>query len=333
VTALPISVITVGYRGAPLLARCLDSLLRADPPPAEVIVVDNDSPEDLSGVMADFEKRAAAAGISPRMLRAPRNLGFGQGNAFGLAQATQKHIMLLNPDTEVEAGTLSRLLGALEALPAPVAVQPLIVFAGNRSTINSAGIAAFLDGGFVDMLCDAPRDLLKGTEPIPIAAGTGAALLMRREDIDRFGFFDPDFFLYVEDVDLGLRWRRAGAEVFLVPGAIVYHEYHGSTGPSRNAFAFEISSNQIETALKNFPTADLAPSAILWTYNTLRLLGGRGPELGRARLRSALQILRRRRTVMDKRRRVRATGPDDRVSRWIVSPKSAERAAPPQTRG
>ncbi len=329
---LPVSVITVGYRGAPLLARCLEALLHSEPPPAEVVIVDNASPDDLTGVMAEFEAKAPSAGIRAVLVRAPSNLGFGQGCALGLRHAQQTHIMLLNPDTEAAPQALALLLRALEAAPSPSAVQPLVLFAGERATINSAGIAAFLDGGFVDMLCDAPRASLAAREPVPIGAATGAAVLMRRADIERLGFFDPDFFLYVEDVDLGLRWRRAGAEVFLVPEALIYHEYHGSTGPSRTAFAFEISSNQLETAFKNYPLLELAPMAFLWSYNTARLLGGRGRDLGRARLRAALHILRRRQAVLEKRRAVRSTGSDLRVRPWIVAPKDARDARPPQRR-
>lgn len=329
---LPVSVITVGYRGAPLLSKCLEALLDSEPLPAEVVVVDNASPEDLTGVVSAFEARAQAAGVRAVSVRSPVNLGFGQGNALGLRHATQPHILLLNPDTEVTPGALRALLEALEAAAPPAVVQPLILFAGERGTINSAGIAAFFDGGFVDMLCDAPRASLAATGPTPIAAATGAAVLMRRADIDRLGFFDPDFFLYVEDVDLGLRWRRAGAQILLVPGALIYHHYHGSSGPSRDAFAFEISSNQLETALKNFPALELGPMALLWSYNTVRLLAGRGRALGRARLRAAHSLLRRRRAVLEKRRAVRATGSDLRVRPWIVAPKQARDAAPPQTR-
>src|SRR3990172_8894639 len=62
---LPLSTLTVGYGGAALLKRMLDSLLASKPPPAEVILVDNASPEPLGEVFGAFAAAAREAGIRP----------------------------------------------------------------------------------------------------------------------------------------------------------------------------------------------------------------------------------------------------------------------------
>ncbi len=329
---LPVSIVTVGYRGARWLRACLGSILRSAALPREVVVVDNASPEDLTAVAADFAGAAARRGVRALTVRSNENLGFGRGCALGVKSSTEPNVFLLNPDTELEPATLGRLFEAAQLAPQPCAVQPMVVFAERRDTVNSAGVAAFLDGGFVDMLCGAPVPEALPGPLIPIAAATGAAMLVRRQDIEALGFFDPDFFLYVEDVDLGLRWRRAGAQAFLVPQAVVYHAYHGSSRETGTEFARSISANQIETVAKNYPPLEAAIAAQLWAYNTLRLLAGRGPELGRARLSAAVTAARRWRAILAKRRAVRDTGPDDRVGPWIVRPRPESEARPPLRR-
>ena len=330
---LPLSTLTVGYGGAALLKRMLDSLLASKPPPAEGILVDNASPEPLGEVFGAFAAAAREAGIRPVLVEAGANLGFGGGNTAGLKHATQPWVMLVNPDTEVEPATLAALLEATKALPGPCVSQPLLLFSERRDTINSAGIAPYLDGGFVDMLCEAPRERLRAREPIEIAAATGACALFPREFPGTYGFFDPDYFLYFEDVDLGLRWRRMGVRAFLVPSATMFHHWHGTTGKAEGALAVEISSNQIKTVAKNYPPLEAIVAGLLWSAVTASYLWWRGrPVEGRTRVNAAARELRQWRLLLSKRREVRALGPDARVRRWIVLPKLPRFADPPQLR-
>jgi GT2 family glycosyltransferase len=331
--ALPISTITVGYGGQAHLRRLLASLLASSPPPAEVIVVDNASPLPLRPAFDAFKGPAEAAGIRPLFIEAGSNLGFGGGNRVGIAHATQEWVMLLNPDTEVEPSTLALTLEAARNLPQPCAVQPLLLFSERRDTINSAGIATYIDGSFVDMLCEAPASALTADGPIEIVAPTGACALFPRELPDRCGFFDPDFFLYFEDVDLGLRWRRKGVHAFLVPAARMFHVWHGSTGPVRGDLAVEIFRNQLRTVLKNYPPFDALLACLLWAGVTVSYLGWRRrSDDGWNRVKAAASVLREAPRLRAKRREVRALGPDTLVSKWIVMPRLPHTAHPPQVR-
>ncbi len=311
----------------------LDSLLASDPPPAQVILVDNASPEPLAGIFEAFAIKARAQGINPVFVEAGANLGFGGGNILGLKHATEEWVMLVNPDTELEPSTLPTLLEGARALPAPCVTQPLLLFSDRRGTINSAGIAPYLDGGFIDMLCEAPLERLQGREPVEIAAATGACALFPREIAQRYGFFDPDFFLYFEDVDLGLRWRRCGVRSFLVPRAVMFHVWHGSTGERTADLAVEIFRNQIKTVAKNYPPFEAAFAGILWAGDTFANLAWRGrPETARHKIRAAAMELRRLGGLRSKRRQVKALGPDARVQPWITVPGPPHLAHPPVQR-
>jgi GT2 family glycosyltransferase len=73
-----------------------------------------------------------------------------------------------------------------------------------------------------------------------IDSGTAACLLVRRAAIDRVGLFDPDYFMYGEDLDLCYRLKTAGWKVFYLPGAEAVHEKGASSRQAtmRNLFEF-----------------------------------------------------------------------------------------------
>ena len=128
-----LSIVIVNWNVCDLLDRCLGSLQRADLsldmvegelPTAEIIVVDSGS-EDGSLAMAR-EKYP-----SVRLLPQAENVGFTRGNNIGLTEARGSYILLLNPDTEVEAEALGKMLDYLEA-------QPQVGILGPH-TLNSDG--------------------------------------------------------------------------------------------------------------------------------------------------------------------------------------------------
>ena len=83
------------------------------------------------------------------------------------------------------------------------------------------------------------------------------AALYRREMLDQIGAFDESFFLYCEDVDLGLRARWAGWECRYVAGAVVEHRYSHSAGRASPLKAYYVERNRLYTAIKNFPAGML----------------------------------------------------------------------------
>ncbi|MCB0689647.1 MAG: glycosyltransferase family 2 protein, partial [Saprospiraceae bacterium] len=78
--------------------------------------------------------------------------------------------------------------------------------------------------------------------------------LYRRGFFDVCGFFDPDFFAYLEDVDIGLRGRLLGFHYLLVPQSLVYHQSHGSA--INHAFYIQlVTQNRLLLFIKNIPTS------------------------------------------------------------------------------
>ncbi len=90
-------------------------------------------------------------------------------------------------------------------------------------------------------------------EPREVLFPSGCAAMYRREALDQAGGFDPEFFLYCEDTDLGLRLRRMGWDCLYVPSAVVYHGYSATSGGGSAMKVYYVERNRLAVLLKNLP--------------------------------------------------------------------------------
>jgi len=150
---------------------------------------------------------------------------------------------------------------------------------------------------------------------------SGSAALYRRAMLDEIGCFDGDFFLYAEDVDLGLRARWAGWKCLYVPGAIVEHRYSHSAGRASPLKAYYVERNRLFVLVKNFPARMLAGAPLVtlarYWWHVVWMLRGRGSAArfrkeGNSALRMAcivmhahFELLRHARSLWRKRRQIR----------------------------
>ena len=225
------SVIVLGYNGRRYLDACLSSLLDQDLPhdEYEVLYVDNASTDGSADLVAERFPDV-------RLLRLERNFGFAAGNNRGVTETRGRYVAVLNQDTVCHRRWLSALMAALEAQPDVKAVHSNILtpwcpgYAAKEreawpSIVHVAELNRF---GFVTY-----RQQPFSPEPIETLFLAGAATMVDREVIERFGYlFDPDFFAYCEDTDLALRVRNLGYRSLLVPTSVVYHDLTPSTGLS-----------------------------------------------------------------------------------------------------
>lgn len=239
---MEISVIIPAYDRPELLRECLASLDRElAGVEAEVIVIDNASREDIGGmVKRDFP------GVSLHLNR--ENLGFARANNQGLARARGRYLLLLNPDTRVQPGAVSKLIDYLEQCPRVGVVGPRLSFGDGRFQPSTFGFPSVFKevANLAELDRLFPKEGKVGIflgrifgkwfpnlfsmyrlDPAPrrVPALFGACLLVRREAREKVGDLDPQFFLYWEDADFCYRMERAGWEVHYFPGAEVIH--HG----------------------------------------------------------------------------------------------------------
>ena len=237
-------VVTVNYRTADYLVRCLASLEaeRELLPGLEVVAVDNASGDGSLEVLGRaVEERGWGDWV--RILSAEENGGFAAGNNLALApllaeEAAPAYVCLLNPDTEVYPGALATLTAFLEAHPRAGFAGPCTeVGRGNvrGSAFRFPGIVNSFDEGL--HLGSVSRLLARwklAPDPRSSAHPTdwlsGGCLLVRPEVFRQVGLFDEGYFLYYEEVDLMRRAGRVGWESWYVPEARIVHFAGASTG-------------------------------------------------------------------------------------------------------
>ncbi len=125
-----LSIVIVTYNSRADIDRCLSSLV--EHPAAidhEIVVVDNASTD---GTAADMRQRWTGA----RVIDAGANLGFARANNLGIQQTRGELILLLNPDTIAPAGSIDRLIAALDARPDAAIAGPRLVNGDGRAELS-----------------------------------------------------------------------------------------------------------------------------------------------------------------------------------------------------
>lgn len=290
----PVSVIVVCTNERRFLSDCLGSLERQSYPRLEVLLVDNNSEDGSVEYVREHFPRV-------RIVSAGHNLGYASANNLGFRSAQGDLLIVLNPDTEVEPDFVSALVAAFED-PRVGLATPRILYFEDRGRVNTCGndihwsCIAYCRG------LDQPAGNYDA--PVPVSAISGCAFMVRGSLLKELGAFDDDFFIYLEDTDLSLRYRLAGYDIRYVPDSIVYHRYGVRLTPGK---FFLIERNRRLVVLKNFrwrTILSLIPSlfltgCLMWLYALAR-----GPAFVRSKVRAQLWPYLNWRRVRDKRRQV-----------------------------
>ncbi|HYH54446.1 MAG TPA: glycosyltransferase family 2 protein [Solirubrobacterales bacterium] len=236
---LELEVVVVSHGAEALLRRCLRSLAEHPISSGEmrVTVVDSGSP-DRTPDMVESEFPAV------RLLRCG-NIGFSAANNLALRESEAAAVLLLNPDTEVYAGTLDAALTRLRAEPRIGMVGVKLVtesgeldHACKRSfptplsaLAHFTGIGRGEDAG--GALGQYRATHLDDDEAGEIDAVNGAFMLCRAEAIREVGLLDEGYWLYMEDLDWCHRFWDAGWKVFYEPAGVALHVKGGSSADRR----------------------------------------------------------------------------------------------------
>ncbi len=234
-----VSIVVVVYNEEDHISSCVQSILSQTYPAFDLTIVDNAS-ED-----ATLERIPQPARV--RTLRLQDNVGFATAVNVGLRATESKYVALVNADVRVSRDWLFPLVREMETQENIGAAMPKILLEGRNRTINS-------DGGRMSFLGFAwaghnGRPDVGDSETVDVPYASGAALVLRREAVAEVGQLDSSYFLYHEDVDLGLRLWRAGYRSVCVRRASVSHDY--APWRRRQKIAL-LEENRWATILKNF---------------------------------------------------------------------------------
>jgi GT2 family glycosyltransferase len=196
----------------------------------EVVAVDNGSfiGEDASRIVRDYPQ--------VRLLRNLSNVGFAKANNQGLSFCAGRYIMMLNPDTIVQADALNRLVSYMDAHPSIDIVGPKLLnedFSfqpqcrrGFPKLINSLAYYTGINQVFrrSRVLNGYLLSYLPENESVPVDAVSGSAMMIRRDRVETAGgLLDETYFMHFEDIDLCFRVKQQGGQVQYVPDAEIVH--------------------------------------------------------------------------------------------------------------
>ncbi|MDD4437867.1 MAG: glycosyltransferase family 2 protein [Tissierellia bacterium] len=240
-----LSVITVNYNGKEDTRRLIESLRDHLSIPYELIVVDNGSVENEA---LDLQNGYPFI----KTIRSERNMGFAGGNNLGIRQASGNYLFFLNNDTFVKDNSAAFLLEVMKQKPVLGGISPKILFADEKGGIQFAGYTALSRITLRNSLVGY-REQDKGQYDNAVTTPYlhGAAMLIRREAIEKAGLMPETYFLYYEELDWSLQIRRAGYELIYHPSAVVYHRESSSTGQHSPVKAYYMTRNRLLFARRN----------------------------------------------------------------------------------
>jgi GT2 family glycosyltransferase len=167
-----------------------------------------------------------------RVIRSPRNEGYGRGNNLGIRAADAEYVLVVNPDVVLEPGAAAALLAAAERYPEAGMLAPRIVEPDGRFFYQPRSLLApYLTNP------KGARRPPEGDACVPFLSG--ACFMMRRSLFLELGGFDPEIFLFYEDDDLCRRVADAGCALVHVHGATARHG-RGASSAKRPGHTFRV---------------------------------------------------------------------------------------------
>lgn len=240
-----------------------------------VVVVDNPHPKFGSSVRAIEMAMIPLSGKEiPEIVILPQkeNLGFDGGNNAGARYAIAhgaEYIFFHNDDGFLAPGALEPLVAAMDEDATVALAQSLMILYPETEYVNSAGNSFhYLGFGY----CNEYRTLagqLKDSRVHDISYASGAAVMMRADFLRAHGFWDEDFFMYHEDIEISLRLRSRGYRVVLVPSSIFYHKYQFSRSikkfywMERNRYAVLLMYYKVPTIFLLLPMIAIVEAGLL----------------------------------------------------------------------
>ena len=220
-----VNLFVLNWNGRDLTLDCLSSLEKITYPNVKIYVIDNGSSDnsvtEIRNQFPDYE-----------IIGLPENYGFARGNNAGFELVKQKadYTIFLNNDTIVDPNFVEPLINAMESNSTVKQSTPKIFYADNLDYIWFGGGKVSLWAGWIRHLGIRQKDSMQFSFNRNVDYATGCCVCMRTVDFESIGMFDESFFMYGEDVDLSLRFRKQGGQILFVPESKIWHKVSSSIG-------------------------------------------------------------------------------------------------------
>lgn len=233
-----LSIVILSYNTKRLTIRCIESISgqykkQLENGEFEILVVDNASSD---GSIESIKSSESIKGIKRfQLIENRENYGFSKGNNIGAKHAKGRYIFFLNSDTTIENGGLAGMVGFLDTHKNVGVLGGRLVNVDGTNQVSAGSfytipkvIAMLLGGKRLGFLRFNPKQLQM------VDWVVGASMMVRKDLFEKFGGFDEQFFMYVEDMELCFRAKKMGFLTYFYPEILICHRELGS---SNRAFA------------------------------------------------------------------------------------------------
>ena len=239
-----VSIITINFNGLADTCALIETIPFNDN--LEVIVVDNASQNQEADTISQKYPQV-------KVIKSEKNLGFAGGNNLGIKAAQGKYLFFVNNDTIFKDFNIQSLIDRLESSADIAIVCPKIRFAWGTNPIQFSGYTPLSkitvrnqSIGFGE------EDLGQYDTAQPTPYAHGAAMLIKREAIDKVGLMPECFFLYYEELDWSMMFTRADYQIWYEPLCTIYHKESQATGQNSPLRTYYIVRNRLLLVKRNW---------------------------------------------------------------------------------
>ena len=214
-----VSVITLNWNTPLVTCELLFSINKQNTyKNIEVIIVDNASEEDPTQLFLSVFPSA-------KIIRNTKNLGFSGGNNVGIAAASGDYLFIINNDTEFTPGLIESLLEVFEKREDAGIVCPKFHYYHNKGVIEYAGYKPVnIFTGRNGMIGAGEKDNGQYNALCKTCYAHGGAMMVSKKAIEKVGLMPELFFLYYEELDWSVKFRKQGYNIYFQPEALIYHK-------------------------------------------------------------------------------------------------------------
>ncbi len=211
-----ITAVIVTYKSEKVIFKCLDSIRHIK----KIVIIDNSNDTNI-------KKKILAKFSNINFILTKKNLGYGSGNNLALKRIKTKYALILNPDTILSRNCIYELRSLAKKIN------------DNFSIIAPSVKKNKKNYGFFDAKKNYQK-FLKTKDYFKVDYVKGFAIFLNLQKINKIKYFDENFFMYLEEIDLCKRLKKMGESIYVTKKATVKH---AGAKSSNIGFDFEINRN------------------------------------------------------------------------------------------
>lgn len=226
-----VDIIVVNWNSGSLLKKCVDSVLQSNIDLYKIIIIDNAS--------NDYSLDSIVESDKVKIIKSEINLGFGKACNLALRESTAKYVLLLNPDAYISCDTLLKselfmennpeigVMGCMQINEERIINRSCSRFPQFKNVVFELfGFSKLFKNNFINSLHMTEWD---HKSSMFVDHVIGSYYFCRKEIFCNVGFFDENYFLYYEDLDLSKRIREYGYKIYYNSDICIFHEGGGTS--------------------------------------------------------------------------------------------------------